>query len=431
MSKFKSIAGWSLTALSLVATAGAFLSWQPAIAPLDNHDTQYFSHEQVARGEQLAAVGDCAVCHTAPGGARNAGGLAMRIPFGTLYSTNITPDPETGIGSWSYPAFERAMRHGIDRSGRYLYPAFPYTAFTKTRDEDLKALYAYLMSQPPVRHQPPPTDLHFPFNIRPGILAWNWLYLRPGAMANDPGRSAQWNRGAYLSEGLGHCSACHSPRDPLFGERGGRRHLSGGVAEDWSAHALVGGNAPLAWTEQDLLDFLRHGYSPRHGVAAGPMAPVIHEGLAQLPDADLQAIAHYLSSLQPASTPQASATTLNHQAEQRTEPLSSPGARLFSGACMACHAQEKGPTLTGVRPSLALNSNLYADSPDNAIRVILEGIAQPANPALGYMPAFRYSLDDQQIADLLRFLRQDLAGQAPWKDVKQRVSQIRASLPPG
>lgn len=431
MSRLKTIAGASLIALSLAVTAGVWLSWQPAIPALDNHDTQYFSHAQIAKGEQLAALGDCAVCHTAPGGVRNAGGLAMTIPFGTLYSSNITPDPDTGIGNWSYPAFERAMRHGIDRDGRYLYPAFPYTAFTRTRDEDLKALYAYLMSQPAVRHQPPQTALHFPFNIRPGILLWNWLYLKPGAYADNPERSAQWNRGAYLSEGLGHCSACHSPRDLLFGERGGNRHLSGGVAEDWSAHALAGGNAPLAWTEDDLLDFLRRGYSPRHGVAAGPMAPVIHQGLGQLPDADLQAIARYLSSLQPASAEQPIAVALNREAEQRTEPLASPGARLFSGACMACHAQEKGPALTGVRPSLALNSNLYAASPDNLIRVILEGIAQPASPELGYMPAFRHSLNDQQIADLLAFLRQDLAGQAPWKALKQRVGEIRATLPTG
>ncbi|CAI1616336.1 MULTISPECIES: cytochrome c [Serratia] len=427
MSKMKKIVGWGGVTVIAVVVAGVVASRQPEIAPLAADATHRFSEAQIARGKTLADLGDCAVCHTRAGGERNTGGLAMEIPFGTIYTTNITPDVETGIGSWSYAAFERAMRHGVDRQGRYLYPAFPYTAFTRTRDEDLQALYAYLMSQPPVKYRPPATDLHFPFNIRQGIFAWNLLFLTPGAMPEQAAQSADWNRGAYLVEGLGHCSACHSPRNVLFGEKTGDEHLAGGVAEGWTAPALTGRSpAPLAWTQQDLVDFMRTGYSANHGVAAGPMAPVIEEGLSRLPQADLQAIAVYLRSYHPETAAGATAATLNAQAERQVEPLSSEGARLFSGACMACHAQEKGAQMAGVRPSLALNTNLFADAPDNAIRVVLDGIQRPANAELGYMPGFRHNLNDAQIAILLNYLRQHYAGQAPWPDLAAQVSRLRA-----
>ncbi|TFZ51212.1 c-type cytochrome [Serratia proteamaculans] len=427
MSKLKKVAGWGSLAVIAVAVAGAIISWQPEIAPRDANETHVFNQQQIARGKMLADLGDCSVCHTRPGGKRNTGGLAMEIPFGTIYTTNITPDNETGIGKWSYAAFERAMRHGVDRQGRYLYPAFPYTAFTRTSDEDLQALYAYLMSQPAVSYQPPVTALSFPFNIRQGIVTWNWLFLTPGAMKTNPEQNAEWNRGAYLTEGLGHCSACHSPRNLMFGEKGGSAHLTGGVAEGWTAPSLTGSSAaPLDWTRQDLLSFMRSGYSANHGVAAGPMAPVIEEGLSRLPEQDLQAIATYLRSYHPQQPRVAEAQRLNDWAELKTEPLTTEGARIFSGACMACHAQEKGAQMAGIRPSLALNTNLFADTPDNAIRVVLDGIQRPANINLGYMPAFRHNLNDGQIAALLDFLRQSYAGKAPWPDLQAQVSRIRS-----
>lgn len=274
--------------------------------------------------------------------------------------------------------------------------------------------------------QPPATDLHFPFNIRQGIFARNLLFLTPGAMQEDPAQSAARNRGAYLAEGLGHCSACHSPRNVLFGEKPVAT-TAGGVAEGWTAPALTGRSpAPLDWTQQDLVDFMRTGYSANHGVAAGPIAPVIEEGLSRLPQADLQAIAVYLRSYHPETAAGATAAALNAQAERQVEPLSSQGARLFSGACMACHAQEKGTQMAGVRPSLALNTNLFAEAPDNAIRVVLDGIQRPANAELGYMPGFRHNLDDAQIAILLNYLRQHYAGQAPWPDLAAQVGRLRA-----
>lgn len=221
MSKMKKIAGWGGVTVLAVVAAGVVASWQPEIAPLAADATNSFSEAQIARGKTLADLGDCAVCHTRSGGERNAGGLAMAIPFGTIYSTNITPDVETGIGSWSYAAFERAMRHGVDRQGRYLYPAFPYTAFTRTSDDDLQALYAYLMSQPPVNYRPPVTDLHFPFNIRQGIFAWNLLFLTPGAMQETrpkapPGTAALiWPKGWGTAAPATRRATCCSARKPV------------------------------------------------------------------------------------------------------------------------------------------------------------------------------------------------------------------------
>lgn len=425
MSKAKKILGWSAFIAAAVVGGGLYLSWQPDIDPLESGARQTFSAEQIARGEKLAALGDCAVCHTRPGGETNTGGLAMEIPFGTIYTTNITPDEETGIGRWSYEAFARAMRHGVDREGHYLYPAFPYTAFTHTTDGDLQALYAWLMSQKPVRYQPPETALSFPFSIRQGVWAWNQLYLKPGPLAADAGKSEEWNRGAYLVEGLGHCSACHSPRDLLFGEKGGKDHLTGGVAEGWTAPALRGSSdLPLPWTHRDLVTFMRTGYSINHGVAAGPMAPVIDEGLSRLSDADRQAMATYLAAAE--QQPIADAGALVRRTEESIEPLSSEGARLYSGACMACHAQTKGAALSGVRPALALNSNLYANTPDNAIRVVLDGIQHPATADLGTMPAFRHNLSDAQIAALLNYLRTTFTDKAPWPDLERKVASLRA-----
>jgi len=422
----KKAALWS--AATLVILAGGFFAftWQPEMAPVTPALPGSFSAAQIQRGKMLADLGDCSVCHTRAGGERNSGGLAMEIPFGTIYSTNITPDVETGIGSWSYPAFERAMRQGIDRQGRHLYPAFPYTSFTRTSDEDLKALYAFLMSQPAVNATGEKTSLSFPFNIRQGIALWNLLALRKGPMAADSEKNAEWNRGAYLVEGLGHCSACHSPRNLLFAEKGGKDHLTGGEAEGWTVPSLVANSpSPLAWTEQDLLDFMRHGFSANHGVAGGPMGPVVEEGLSQLSEEDQKAIAHYLLSFQDGKTSTQNASAINQRAEQQLEPLTSQGAKLFSGACMACHSQQKGPQMVGVRPSLALNTLLYLDTPDNAIRTVLDGIQHPTMPELGTMPAFRYNLSDSQIASLLNYLRQDVAGQPAWANVENKVAELR------
>jgi len=411
------------TILALVVAVAIF-SLQPEIAPISPPDAAQFSAGSISRGKTLAALGDCSACHTRPGGVTNSGGLAMDTPFGTIYTSNITPDLTSGIGSWSYPAFRRAMRYGIDRRGHYLYPAFPYTSFTQVSNDDLQDLYAFLMTQPAVSYRPPETRLSFPFSIRQGMAAWNWLFLRPGENTPDPQQSAMWNRGAYLAGGLGHCSACHSPRNLAAAEKHGSDALSGGVAEGWIAPALNDRSpAPVAWDEVQLQRYLRTGYSPEHGVAAGPMGPVIAGGLSQQSDEDLQALAHWLVSFQPPTVSQADELTA--RAEQRSQRLDSAGARLYSGSCMVCHSQQKGPQLLGVRPSLALNSNLYTATPDNLIRIVLDGISHPATRDLGTMPGFRHQLSDHQIATLLNWLRTDFAGQTPWIDLEKKVADIR------
>ena len=414
-----------------VAVAAAAISWQGAIDPIARPDVSVYSAATIERGRVLAALGDCAVCHTAPGGLPNAGGLALETPFGTVYSTNITPDEATGIGNWSYPAFERAMRWGIHRDGRHLYPAFPYTAFTKTTDADLQALYAYLMAQDPVKVTVPQTKLPFPFGLRPLLAGWNALFLRTGAVPADPAKSAAWNRGAYLVEGLGHCGACHSPRNMLGAEKGGRGHLAGGVAEGWEAPALTSfSHAPIPWTEADFFTYLRTGHSPLHGVAAGPMGPVVSE-LGHLPDGDIRAMAVYLASFNDPVTPadqQAEVEALEARSDlTRAATAGSVGARVYEGACAVCH-EGATPVLFGVRPSLAVNSNLHSATPENLLHVVLSGIQHPATPGLGYMPAFDRSLDDRQIAELLKYLRGRFATDKPaWGNLEATVARVRTA----
>jgi nicotinate dehydrogenase subunit B len=399
-----------------------------AIAPITRPDASVYSVATIARGEQLAALGNCAVCHTTADGARNAGGLALETPFGTIYSTNITPDVETGIGAWSYPAFERAMREGIHRDGRHLYPAFPYTHFAKASDADLQALYAYLMAQAPVRATAPKTTLVFPFNVRPLLAGWNALFHQADPFKSDPTKSEAWNRGAYLVESFGHCSACHSPRNALGAEKVGA-YLAGGVAEGWEAPPLTSlSHTPIPWSEDEFYAYLRTGESRLHGIAAGPMAPIVKD-LAALPDQDIRTMAVYLASLSDkapdADAQHALATKL--EAETRVTLASSFGARLYQGACAVCHEVD-GLPLFGSRPSLALNSNLHSVVPDNLIQVILHGIAKPAFSDLGYMPAFKESLSDAQVAELVSYLRRQFAPDKPeWDDVAGAVSRIRAS----
>ncbi|HJZ19349.1 MAG TPA: molybdopterin cofactor-binding domain-containing protein, partial [Bradyrhizobium sp.] len=420
-------AGIAALCAAVAGIALAMLPWR-SIAPIARPDMSVYSAATVARGKQLAALGDCAVCHTGEGGITNAGGRAIETPFGTIWSTNITPDPETGIGAWSYPAFERAMREGIHRDGRHLYPAFPYTHFAKVTDADLQALYAHLMAQTPVRAKSPGNTLAFPFNWRPLMAGWNALFHRPDTFEPDATKSEAWNRGAYLVEGLGHCGACHTPRNALGAEKE-RAYLAGGLAEGWEAPALTSlSSAPIPWSEDELFAYLRTGESRFHGVAAGPMAPVVRE-LASLPDQDIRAMAVYLGSFNDNAIGKTEEVGLAVKLEATTAPTvaSSPGARLYEGACAVCHSVG-GPPLFGSRPSLALNSNLHSAAPHNLIQVILHGIANPASSDLGYMPAFKDSMSDQQIGELVAYLRRQFApDKPPWMGVEGVVSQLRGT----
>jgi nicotinate dehydrogenase subunit B len=415
----------SLAALcaAAIGIGAAVLPWR-AIAPIARPDASVYSAATIARGAQLAALGDCAVCHTSENGIVNTGGRPIETPFGTIYSTNITPDEVTGIGAWSYPAFERAMREGIHRDGRHLYPAFPYTHFAKASDADLQAIYAHLMAQQPVRARAPDNELRFPFNLRPLLAGWNALFHQAETFKSDTSKSDVWNRGAYLVEGLGHCGACHSPRNALQAEQASA-YLTGGFAEGWEAPALTSlSRAPIPWGEDELFAYLRTGYSRYHGVAAGPMAPVVKE-LAALPDEDIHAMAVYLASFNETAKDKPEALAARLETSTRVAFAPSPGARLYQGACAVCH-EVGGLPLFGSRPSLALNSNLHSAQPENLIQVVLHGIAKPAFSDLGYMPAFKDSMSDAQIAELVSFLRQQFAPDKPaWTDVVSSVSRIR------
>lgn len=452
--------GWlAAGAAGLATLATALWPLKPALPLTAGPDASLYSAQAIERGRLVAAAGDCVACHTAPGGARNAGGLALETPFGIIYSTNITPDAQTGIGRWSYAAFERAMRQGIHQDGRQLYPAFPYTAYAKLSDADLQALYGYLMSQPAVAATPPRTELGFPFNLRPLLAGWNLLFHDPKPFTPDPSQDVEWNRGAYLVEGVGHCAACHSPRNRLGAEKGGLDYLAGGQAEGWNAPALNQlATGERAWSGEELFQYLRTGYSPRHGVAAGPMAPVIH-GLAELPASDLKAIVTYLMAVPgqaPARTPSparaTAAATASAAATARTAATTATtatvtaapaaaseaitlrrasGERIYQNACAVCHEAGSGPTLFGVKPLLGQNTNLHAASPDNLIQVILNGIQAPADDALGYMPGFGNSLDDRQIGDLIDYLRARFAPEEEaWPVDTTTIGRLRQHAQP-
>jgi nicotinate dehydrogenase subunit B len=438
--------GWAWALAGLGTIAGMLAMAWPAKAPIaetSGPDLSVYSSAAIARGRQIAAAGDCMVCHTAPGGASNAGGLGLETPFGTIYSTNITPDNDTGIGRWSYAAFERALREGVHRDGRQLYPAFPYTAYAKLSDADIQSLYAFLMAQPPVRSQPPQTALAFPYSLRPALAGWNLLFHDPRPYQPQPTRSVEWNRGAYLVQGAGHCSACHSPRNALGAEKNGfGNYLAGGQAEGWMApplDQLASGARP--WTAEQLYQYLHTGFSARHGVAAGPMAPVVH-GLAELPAADVRAIATYLLDLPkpgpatgPAQPEPAAVRAVAGSAQPApvAAPVAAPiyaahvqGERIYQNACAACHEVAGGPTLFGVKPMLERNVNLHSAQPDNLIQVILHGIQRPAQEELGYMPAFKDSLSDAQVVELLGYLRSRFAPQEPqWRVDGAAVQRLR------
>jgi nicotinate dehydrogenase subunit B len=382
-----------------------------------------FSSATIERGRLAAAIGACNVCHVGDDGTAFAGGRAMETPFGTVYASNITPDESAGIGRWSYPAFERAMRQGVSREGQHLYPAHPYTSFAKASDGDLQALYAFLMTQTASNNVPQRTALAFPFNLRPLMAGWNALFLSSSRAPADVTQSATWNRGAELVEGLGHCSACHSPRNALGAEAKRSSHLAGGFADGWDAPALTSVSlAPIGWTEQALFDYLRHGRSHEHGAAAGPMAHVI-ETMQPLPDSDIRAMATYLASMNDATASDPATVIAASDAAAAQASLREPvGARIFEGACAACHGADSRIA------SLALNSNLHAATPVNVIEAIRHGIAMPVGQRdeTMAMPGFADALHDDAIADLVRYLRARFAPEkAPWGDVEGAIAASR------
>ncbi|MEB0078295.1 cytochrome c [Pseudomonas sp. CCI3.2] len=380
----------------------------------------------IQHGAQLVALADCAVCHSAKGGALLAGGLKLQTPFGAIYSTNITPDDETGIGTWSLDAFKRAMRNGVSRDGHLLYPAFAYQHFTRSRDADIADIYAYLMSRPPVHAIAPDNHLIFALNIRPLLAGWNLLFLHPGEVPADPAQSAEWNRGRYLVDGLGHCGACHSPLNLLGAEKAGQA-FAGGSIDGWDAPALTRlSGAPVPWTQTQLVAYLQTGLASEHGAAAGPMRSVSRE-LAEAPRGDVEAMAAYLLSLQNPASPMRTAV---EQANPVIAPSQQRAHALFVGACAACHEAGAPMSAMGGRPSLARGTAINADNPNNTVRMILDGNGWQGSDAAHFMPAFADSLTDTQIADLAHYLRARYSAQRPWNSVDETsVAKIRKETP--
>ena len=414
--------------VGFIGLAAALMGWRSVIAPVSLAVVNIYSAATINRGRELAALGNCVGCHTAADGVQNAGGRALDTPFGKIYSTNLTPDA-TGIGTWSLPAFQRAMREGISRDGHYLYPAFPYTSYAKTTDDDLTALYAHLMTQPAVKSNPPETRLAFPYNARPLMALWNGLFHGTSPIKAETAQTIEWNRGNYLVNSLGHCGACHSPRNTLGAERGGQVFMAGAVINGWEAPALTAlSRAPVPWSAAELYSYLRVGHTQQHGIAAGPMGAVVKE-LRALPDADITAMASYLASFnRPITNAQGQAKALEvvATAQGSTGQLLGSGQRLFSGACGVCHHDGDGPKLLGVNPPLALNSNLHSSRSDNLINIILNGVREPATKDIGYMPAFKYALSDAQIAELAAYMRRRYAPrEAAWSNLLADIARLR------
>lgn len=376
---------------------------------------------QVARGAYLARAGNCATCHTERGGQAYAGGRGLPTPFGTVYSSNLTPDDETGLGRWSADAFWRALHNGRSRDGRLLYPVFPYPSYTQVTRADSDALYAYLRSLPPARAPNREHQLSFPFSTQPALAVWRALYFRPGVHRDEPDRTADWNRGAYLVRGLGHCAACHEARNLLGASQG--LELAGGLMplQNWYAPSLRDPDEAgvAGWSEQDIVSLLGTGLSPQGGVL-GPMADVVYRSTQHMSEADLRAMAVFLQSL-PAPGGGRVAP------ERPTDVRLAQGEALYGRHCVACHG-ELGEGVAGIYPALAGNRAVRMAEPANVIRVIAKGGYLPAtagNPRPFGMPPFAHLLSDDEIAAVASYVRDSWGNRAGVVE-PQTVSRLRA-----
>lgn len=412
-----------LLVLVLLGLAAAVWLLNYADAPVAN-DAAVFgppAPEQVARGAYLARLGNCMTCHTERGGKAYAGGRAVVTPFGTLYGGNLTPDVETGLGLWTPGHFWRALHNGRSRDGRLLYPAFPYPHYTLVTREDADALFAFLRSLPPVRQANRPHALRWPYSTQAALAVWRALYFRPRVNVPDSTQSAQWNRGAYLVRGLGHCSACHTTRNALGA--GELTDLSGGLIpmQNWYAPSLASiSEASVAgWPLQDITDLLSTGAAPRATVM-GPMAEVVLHSTQHLTPDDLASMAVFLKHVKPIPGPA--------ETDPRVVPVASSsvreqGARIYSRECASCHG-DNGAGVTGVYPPLAGNRAVNLTVTHNLVQAVLYGGFPPAtqgNPRPYGMPPFALTLSDAEIAAVLSYVR------AAWGNRAAPVSELDVS----
>jgi mono/diheme cytochrome c family protein len=414
---------------------------QPAAQPR-------FTAAEIERGRYVATAGDCAACHNAPasapgkGGAEMAGGYPIVSPLGSIYSTNITPSRTNGIGAYSEAEFARALRQGIRRDGAPLYPAMPYTSYAGLSDADVHALYAYFMAGVrPVDRAAPATSLPFPFNIRTSMRAWNALFLKDERVKADPGHDAQWNRGRYLTETLGHCSTCHSPRGFLMEEKTGSA-LAGGPLGAWYAPNItsdkmsgIGG-----WSQAEIAQYLATGHVAGKAQAAGDMAEAITHSFSKLTRSDVDAMAAYIATV-PAVRDEGDklpaysygqSGTFEAAIRGGTQP-DMAGARLYSGLCAACHGRDGDGSPDGTNPSLHHNSTVGASRTNNLIAVILHGVDRTVGGRHVLMPGFGETsfvqpLSNLQIAELGTFLRQTFGPGDTISEKQVEIARSQSSL---
>jgi mono/diheme cytochrome c family protein len=411
--------GAALGVLVAVGGGGALVAWlnihgEADIQPRAAGSPVPSDAGRVARGAYLVRAGDCAGCHTERGGAAFAGGRAIETPFGNVYSSNLTPDSRTGLGTWSADDFWRALHHGRSRDGRLLYPAFPYPNYTRVERSDADAMFAYLQSLPAAASANRAASLGFPFDTQAALAVWRALYFRADTYRGDPARSAEWNRGAYLVEGLGHCNACHSARNAL-GATSGPLDLQGGLipVQNWYAPSLASPHEAgvAGWPQSEVVRLLKTGVA-RQGFVMGPMREVVGKGTQYLSDGDAAAMANYLQSLPP--------THDRDDATPAPGPPSERGSRLYHDHCAACHG-DGGDGVAGAYPALAGSRAVTMRSTANLVHVVLEGGFPPTtagNPRPFGMPPFANVLHDDDVAELLTFVR------ASWGNRASSVSAL-------
>jgi mono/diheme cytochrome c family protein len=394
-------------AVVVVVAIAAIIAWQqPGVLPSDPRAVVANPTTQVINtGEYLARAGDCVACHTAPGGREFAGGRAMPTPFGALYVPNITPDDETGIGQWTAEEFYRMMHTGVSRDGTLLYPAMPFASYTKVTRADSDAIYAYLMSVPPVKLKNRPHELRFPFNKRDLLIGWRTLYFQQGEYVPDPSQSPQWNRGAYLVQGLGHCSMCHTAVNALGGSSESQAFEGGMIPnQNWYAPSLTSNReAGLGnWEIKDITDLLQVGVSHR-GTVYGPMAEVVYNSLQYLTDEDVTAMAVYLKAL-----PQRDAEPPPTSQARLVQPeVMELGRKIYARQCAMCHGDE-GKGFPPAYPPLAGNQSITMATPVNPVRMVLNGGYPPGtrkNPRPHGMPPFAHVLDDNEVSAVVTYIR--------------------------
>jgi mono/diheme cytochrome c family protein len=365
------------------------------------------SAETIARGKAMAEAADCAGCHTADPSKPFAGGRRIDTPFGAIYSPNLTPDRDTGIGAWSDDEFLRALRYGIGRDGSRYYPAFPYPNFTKMIHDDIFAIRAYLATLPPVHNTPPPPQLRWPLNYRAVMRLWNYLFFRPGIFEPDQSKSTAWNRGGYLVTGAAHCGACHTPKNIFGADRRGQS-LAGGQVAGWFAPRLdsAARSGLKSWSADDIVEYLSSGRNGKSH-ADGPMAEVVVDSTSKMSDGDISAIAVYLKDLA-AGAPEPEATP-PPPADMAT------GKAIYARACIACHEAD-GSGAPRIYPPLPGNALLQSADPLSTLRIILDGaqtVTTPRAPNPGSMPAYAKQLSDREIADVANFIRNSWGNAAP------------------